>query len=115
MQGPVLYLGAEDEPDEIHRRLDSIRQEMGLKWGEFCDLHYLSLAGEDALLGSFDKAKNEMRPTKLFERVQDRVHDSTLSPAPSTHRRTFSAAKKIYGCRFANLSACYGARHSRKT
>jgi RecA-family ATPase len=75
MQGPVLYLGAEDEKEEIHRRLDSIRQEMGLDWGEFCDLHFLSLAGEDALLCSFDKAKNEIRPTELFERLQDAVHN----------------------------------------
>ena len=74
MQGPVLYLGAEDELDEIHRRLDSVRQEMGLEWGEFCDLHYLSLAGEDALLGTFDKAKNAVCATRLYEQVLDRVH-----------------------------------------
>jgi RecA-family ATPase len=72
-QGPVLYLGAEDDTDEIHRRLDHMRQEMGLGWGEFCDLHYLSLAGEDALLGVFDKTKNVIRPTDLFECLQDRV------------------------------------------
>jgi RecA-family ATPase len=72
-QGPVLYLGAEDDTDEIHRRLDHIRQEMGLGWGEFCDLKYISLAGEDALLGVFDKTKNVIRPTDLFECLQDKV------------------------------------------
>ena len=51
MQGPVLYVGAEDDNDEIERRLESIRQGLGVDWGELCDLHYLSLAGEDALLG----------------------------------------------------------------
>ena len=75
MQGPVLYLGAEDDKDEIDRRIAATTEEMGLAWGEFCDLHYLSLAGEDALLGTFDKAKNEVRPTALFERLLDRVHN----------------------------------------
>ena len=96
MQGPVLYLGAEDEPDEIHRRLDNIRQKMGLKWGEFCDLHYLSLAGEDALLGSFNKAKNEMRPTELFERVQDRVRNlDAIACAIDTSADVFGGEENI--------------------
>jgi RecA-family ATPase len=75
MQGPVLYVGAEDEQDEIERRIESMRQGLGVQWGEFCDLHYMSLAGEDALLGLFDRAENKMMPTRLFERVQDRVHN----------------------------------------
>ena len=96
MQGPVLYLGAEDEPDEIHRRLDSIRQEMGSNWEEFCDLHYLSLAGEDALLGSFDKAKNQMRPTQLFERIQDRVRSlDAIACAIDTSADVFGGEENI--------------------
>ena len=75
MQGPVLYVGAEDDKDEIERRIESSRQGLGVSWGEFCDLHYLSLAGEDALLGVFDKAANKMMPTRLFELLQDRVHN----------------------------------------
>jgi DNA replication protein DnaC len=30
MQGPCLYYGAEDELDELHRRLDQIRRELGV-------------------------------------------------------------------------------------
>ena len=96
MQGPVLYLGAEDETDEIHRRLDSVRQEMGVAWGEFCDLHYLSLAGEDALLGDFDKAKNALCPTRLFERVQDRVHNlDAIACAIDTSADVFGGEENI--------------------
>ena len=96
MQGPVLYLGAEDELDEIHRRLDSVRQEMGLEWGEFCDLHYLSLAGEDALLGTFDKAKNAVCATRLYEQVLDRVHSlDAVACAIDTSADVFGGEENI--------------------
>ena len=96
MQGPVLYLGAEDEHDEIHRRLESIRQEMGLEWGEFCDLQFVSLAGEDALLGTFDKAKNAVCPTRLYERVLDRVHNlDAVACAIDTSADVFGGEENI--------------------
>ena len=66
MQGPFLYIGAEDDADEIHRRLDHIRQGLGLPWGEFADFHFKALAGEDALLGTFDRAAQVMRATPLL-------------------------------------------------
>jgi DNA replication protein DnaC len=34
MQGPSLYFGAEDDKPEIHRRLDGIRSELGISWGD---------------------------------------------------------------------------------
>jgi RecA-family ATPase len=96
MQGPVLYLGAEDDQDEIHRRLASTKEEMGVPWGEFCDLHYLSLAGEDALLCHLDKAKNELRPTALFERLLDRVHNlDVVACAIDTSADVFGGEENI--------------------
>jgi RecA-family ATPase len=92
MQGPVLYIGAEDEREEIERRIESIRQGLGVEWGELCDLHYLSLAGEDALLGVFDKAANKMMPTRLFERLHDRVHNlGAIAFAVDTRADVFGA------------------------
>ena len=61
MQGPFLYVGAEDDTDEIHRRLDQIRFEMGLGWGEFVDFHFKSLVGEDAILATFDRSSQTMK------------------------------------------------------
>ena len=34
-----------------------------MPWGEFADFHFKALAGEDALLGTFDRAAQVMRPT----------------------------------------------------
>ena len=75
MQGPLLYIGAEDDADEIHRRLDHIRQGLGLPWGEFADFHFKALAGEDALLGTFDRAAQVMRATPLLGSVENRLQD----------------------------------------
>ena len=33
MQGPVLYVGAEDDKDEIERRIESTRQGLGVDCG----------------------------------------------------------------------------------
>ena len=71
MQGPLLYLGAEDDKDEIERRVDGIRREMGCSCGDLADFHYRSLVGEDALLATFDNGA--MRRTKLLDHVEARI------------------------------------------
>jgi hypothetical protein len=51
--GPVLYLGAEDDADELRRRFESIAKHYGATWRDLFDagLRTLSFAGADALLG----------------------------------------------------------------
>ena len=71
MQGPFFYIGAEDDADEIHRRLEQIRVGLGLPWGEFADFHFKALAGEDALLATFDRTAQVMRATPLLEQRGD--------------------------------------------
>jgi RecA-family ATPase len=67
--GAFLYFGAEDETDEIHRRLADI-----LKYyrADFPDIagkvHLLTFAGEDAVLGVPDGA-GVMKATPLFDRL----------------------------------------------
>ena len=73
MQGPFLYIGAEDDADEIHRRLDQIRFEMGLGWGEFVDFHYKSLVGEDAILATFDRSSQTMKATPKLLALEDKI------------------------------------------
>ncbi len=54
-RGAVLYVGAEDDTDEIHRRLSDITQERGIEFAALEDLHLHCLAGEDAVLAHFDR------------------------------------------------------------
>jgi RecA-family ATPase len=73
MQGPFLYVGAEDDADEIHRRLDQIRLEMGLGWDGFVDFHYKSLVGEDAILATFDRSSQTMKATPRLLALEDKI------------------------------------------
>ena len=73
MQGPFLYVGAEDDEDEIHRRLDQIRSELGLGWDGFTDFHFKSLVGEDAILATFDRSSQMMKATPRLLALEDRI------------------------------------------
>lgn len=66
--GRVLYLGAEDEAEEFHRRLEDICAAHGCDVGDLTDLRILPLADQDALLSMPDK-DGGMMPTGLFNRV----------------------------------------------
>ena len=64
-QGPVIYLGAEDEEDELHRRLEAILRHYGATFRDIVGgLHLLSYVGEDCLLGIPDN-KGIIRSTEL--------------------------------------------------
>jgi RecA-family ATPase len=68
-EGPVIYLGAEDEADELHRRLEAILRHYGATFSDIAgQLHLLSYVGEDCLLGIPDN-KGIIRPTDLYHRL----------------------------------------------
>jgi RecA-family ATPase len=68
-QGPVIYLGAEDEADELHRRLEAILKHYGAHFSDIVGgLHLLSYVGEDCLLSVPDH-QDIIRPTDLFRRI----------------------------------------------
>jgi RecA-family ATPase len=75
MQGASLYFGAEDDKRELHRRLDQIRRELNLSWGDLADLHAISRAGDDALLGTFNRATLGINPTDLCARLERRLQE----------------------------------------
>ena len=75
MQGPFLYIGAEDDTDELHRRLDEMRLELGLSYGDLADIHFRSFVGEDALVATFDRAQQRMTATKLMLKIETRIRD----------------------------------------
>jgi hypothetical protein len=49
--GPVLYVSAEDDLEEIHRRLEDVVTGHDLSLEELADFHIAPLAGKDAVLG----------------------------------------------------------------
>ena len=69
--GPVLYLHAEEDADEINRRLEAIAQHYSSSRRELIDqgLRILSFAGRDAILGEPDH-HGIIRPTPLFEQIK---------------------------------------------
>jgi RecA-family ATPase len=73
MQGPFLYFGAEDDADEIHIRLDLLRIELGLSWGDLADFHYRSFVGEDSLVTILDRGV--LQPTPLLDRIERRIRE----------------------------------------
>jgi RecA-family ATPase len=76
--GRTLFVSAEDDKDELHRRLLSIRHDMGKSWPDLTDVHLLPLAGEDAVMGRFNAHKTAMVPTPLFERLETIARDRMI-------------------------------------
>ena len=72
--GPAIYFGAEDDADEIRRRMGDIAAHYGATFADLIDggLHLLSFAGKDALLGVANRA-GIIEPTLLFHRLHKAV------------------------------------------
>jgi hypothetical protein len=62
--------GAEDDADELHRRLSAIAEFYGAKFRDLIadGLYLLSFAGADAVLATPDR-QGKVQPTPLFERL----------------------------------------------
>lgn len=76
--GRALYLSAEDDRNELHRRLNDICRSMCMDLADLSRLTILPLAGEDALLAHEQKGAG-LHPTQLFQMVESRV--ATERPA----------------------------------
>jgi RecA-family ATPase len=74
--GPAIYFGAEDEQDELHRRLVPIADHYHATFADLISggLHLVSLAGQDALLAVPDR-HGKMLPTSLFNQLLERACD----------------------------------------
>lgn len=72
--GASLFLTAEDEEDEIKRRLRSICLRQGADLAEVLDrLEVISLHGEDAVLATPHLKDGMLRPTTLYTRLMDTI------------------------------------------
>jgi RecA-family ATPase len=68
--GATIYLGAEDEADEIRRRLEPILEHHGARFSDLIAAGFklLAYAGEDAVLAELDR-KGRIQPTELFKQL----------------------------------------------
>src|SRR5258707_6036670 len=67
--GPCLYYGAEDEADELHRRLKAIVQSAGKQLSELEGIRLIPMAGSDAILAEPDRTGN-LTATALFAKLE---------------------------------------------
>jgi RecA-family ATPase len=74
MPGPALFVDAEDETAELHRRLANIVDHYGNKFTDAKQLHMMSLAGQDAVLAAPNRA-GRIEPTALFGRFLQAAAD----------------------------------------
>lgn len=72
-QGRVIVLSAEDDDDELHRRLDDILRATGGRYEDLGGLTLRSLAGEDALLAR--ELELCLLKSALFEELEARAAD----------------------------------------
>lgn len=70
--GRVIFLTAEDELDEVHRRLNDIAQAEGFNLAELDDLDILPLAGRDAVL-ALPERSGVLGRTPLFNAVEEKI------------------------------------------
>jgi RecA-family ATPase len=72
--GPAIYFGAEDDADEIHRRVGDIAAHYRVTFADLVagGLHLLSFAGKNAILGAANRA-GIIEPTPLFHQIHKAV------------------------------------------
>jgi RecA-family ATPase len=78
--GPVIYLGAEDEQDEIYHRLDAIAAHYDDEPATVAELignglHASSHAGEDMTLARFNRKTGIIEPTPLYDTLLEQACD----------------------------------------
>lgn len=71
--GRAMFVSAEDDEAEIHRRLHAITSAEGADIGDLTALTILSLAGKGAILAAPQPRGNLLSPTPLFSEFERRV------------------------------------------
>ncbi len=67
MAGPVLFVSAEDDLHEVHRRLIAITAGEGISFDKLGQLHVLDRAGANAILAEPDGRGGRLRTTPLWD------------------------------------------------
>jgi RecA-family ATPase len=75
--GPAFYIGAEDEQDELHRRLAVIAQHYGVTFAELIKdgLHVLCKLGQDATLCAVTRKSGRVETTDFYRQLYEAAGD----------------------------------------
>jgi RecA-family ATPase len=75
--GPAFYIGAEDDADEIHRRLAAIANHYGVTFRQLIEggLHVLPLLGQDSTLCAATGKSGKVEVTGLYRRLYEAAGD----------------------------------------
>jgi RecA-family ATPase len=75
--GPAIYLGAEDDKDEIHIRLAAIAKHYDVSFKQLIDngLHVLPLLGQDATLCAASAKSGRVEVTSLYRQLYEAAGD----------------------------------------
>ena len=65
-RGPVVFVSAEDDLDELHRRVVAIANAQGIDIADLVDLHFVPLAGSDAVMGAPEGKAAIIRETSIW-------------------------------------------------
>ena len=77
-RGRTLYLSAEDDKDELHRRTDAICRHYGCRFEDLGDFIPLDLVGQDAVLGAQSRQSGKIEATPVYEAL--RLCAQTMQP-----------------------------------
>jgi hypothetical protein len=73
--GPVVYVCAEDDEDEVHRRLADICRETHVDMTALRDFHILPLADEESVLAMADGRSSVLQTTPLYRQLAELTAD----------------------------------------
>ena len=75
--GPAFYIGAEDEEDEIHRRLAAVAKHCGVTFKELIDggLYVKCMLGQDATLCAATGKSGKIEVTDLYRQLYEAAGD----------------------------------------
>lgn len=71
-RGNVLYLSAEDDRDEVHRRLEAITLDHGVDLADLPGLKVLDMTGRDSILAAADRT-GRLLATDLWEELEQLI------------------------------------------
>lgn len=72
-QGPALFFSAEDDREELHRRLDCVARSYGVGLDQLGELRWASFAGQDAMLATFPGRDAHRKETPLFASLKHQM------------------------------------------
>ncbi len=71
--GRTLTLSAEDDADEMQRRLEDIRKFYGVRMADLAEMRLIDLVGEDSMLGGLMRGRIE--PTPMYRALDGLMAD----------------------------------------